>query len=107
MEKVKSELQKGLEAEGWEFLTNEDTSREYVYGDDGRFNQTYPIRPKSDTQIPKSDTQIPKSDTQIPKSDTQIRQEYLGRNFKEVRIENSYDIEGNPISQFRAIYVKR
>ena len=86
MEKVKSELQKGLEAEGWEFLTNEDTSREYVYGDDGRFNQTYPIRPKSDTQI---------------------RQEYLGRNFKEVRIENSYDIEGNPISQFRAIYVKR
>lgn len=93
MEKVKSELQKGLEAEGWEFLTNEDTSREYVYGDDGRFNQTYPIRPKSDTQI--------------PKSDTQIRQEYLGRNFKEVRIENSYDIEGNPISQFRAIYVKR
>ena len=93
MEKVKSELQKGLEAEGWEFLTNEDTSREYVYGDDGRFNQTYPIRPKSDTQI--------------PKSDTQIRQEYLGRNFKEVRIENSYDIGGNPAPQFRAIYVKR
>ena len=86
MEKVKSELQKGLEAEGWEFLTNEDTSREYVYGDDGRFNQTYPIRPKSDTQI---------------------RQEYLGRNFKEVRIENSYDIGGNPAPQFRAIYVKR
>ncbi|MEK6918320.1 MAG: hypothetical protein AABW51_05220 [Nanoarchaeota archaeon] len=41
------------------------------------------------------------------KSDEEIRQMYLQRKFKEVRIEDAYDSESQPLSSYRAVYIKR
>ena len=86
VKKKKSELQKKLESQGWEFITNVD--------------------PKSDLMGGGDDDPL-SSRSLHPKSDGELREIYLQRNFKEVKVADAYDIEGNPALDCRAIYVKK
>ncbi|MBU0894211.1 MAG: hypothetical protein KKF48_03680 [Nanoarchaeota archaeon] len=79
--KVKSELQKKLENQGWKFLTNDDPYRGERHG----FNPSF-FRLKTDLDL---------------------EQKYLDGGFKEVYITDAFDINGNPIPSYRAIYVKK
>ncbi|OGH57063.1 MAG: hypothetical protein A2186_00550 [Candidatus Levybacteria bacterium RIFOXYA1_FULL_41_10] len=75
--KSKSSLQTTLEAEGWEFLTNND-----------RYNGKY-------------------WDPDPKKNDFAIISAFKDRGFKEVKVTDAYDINGRPINYMQAIYVKR
>lgn len=87
MEKVKSDLQKKLESEGWELLYNESKNMDHI------------TRGGIEVFQPRF----------FPKTDQQIIKEHLERGFKEVRIEDAYNIGGEPINSkyTRAVYVKR
>lgn len=83
-EKVKSDLQKRLEAEGWEFLTNDNSNRVggVVFGSLGSEEHSL--------------------------SDGFLRKKYLDKkSFPDVHVADAYDVHGNPLPTMRAVYVKR
>ena len=80
-EKLKSALQKTLEAEGWRWLNNEDPNS---YMDE----ECYIHR------------------RFISESDAELILKYRFRGFDDVLVANAYDISGKPIPSMRAIYVK-
>jgi len=87
MEKKKSELQEKLESQGWELLTN--------------------TIPELDDDMDIETMDIYNIDSK-PRSDEELREDYLGRGiFKEVRVDEAYDIGGNFLEGMRSIYVKR
>lgn len=83
--KIKSDLQHKLEAEGFEFLTNEDLNSDF---DDS--TGYYYFR-------------------RFPKTDLEIRAQYISRKgFSSVFVTyDAYDIEGKSIKGMAAVYVKR
>lgn len=105
-EKIKSNLQKRLEAQGWTHLTNECPATEVKYvpvssprvftGPKGvlmyAFEEFFESRAQNRGR---------------PLTDEELRREFLNRDFKEVCIADAYDIEGKPVPKLRAIYVKR
>ena len=81
---VKPDLQKRLEAEGWEWLTNDSSN---MMGG-VLFN-----RLDSEGK---------------PLSDGFLREKYLDReSFSDVCVADAYGPQGNPLPTMRAIYVKR
>ncbi|MEK6905301.1 MAG: hypothetical protein AABX24_02770 [Nanoarchaeota archaeon] len=82
--KVKSDLQQRLEAEGFEFLTNE-----YLNSDFDDSTGFYYFR-------------------RSPKTDLEIKTEYISRGFSSVLVTyDAYDIKGKTIKGMAAVYVKR
>jgi hypothetical protein len=80
MEKKKSKLQIKLESEGWRLLTNEDL----MWDKSGDMN-----RPRLS-----------------PKTASELIDEYFDMGFRNIRVEQAYDIQGNLLSEHKAIYVK-
>ncbi|MBI4146315.1 hypothetical protein HY489_03180 [Candidatus Woesearchaeota archaeon] len=81
---IKPDLQERLEAEGWRLLVNESPSMEFVVGVRNRY---WVGRPS-------------------PLSDEELGAKYLHRGFPEVRIEDAYDVNGKPVINLRAVYVR-
>ena len=88
-EKIKSVLQRTLETQGWEFLTNVST----MYGS------------KDDEEL---DLFRSYNRRMFPQSDSEIETRFLSRPFHAVKIADAYDVDGNPIKDgMRAVYVIR
>ena len=88
MREIKSSFQKQLEAEGWEFLTNEDPNLN---------NHDYDLRTGLSYETMR----------QVPYTNDELKNRFLDRGFKDVRAEIAFDIYGEPCEGMRAIYVKR
>lgn len=86
MEKKKSELQKKLESQGWEFLTN--------------------TSPDIDADL-NDEMMCIHSPRMAPKSNQELKATYLQRGFRDVQVSEAYDIQGNPLTDMKSIYVKR
>ena len=86
MEKKKSELQKKLESQGWELLTN--------------------TIPEMDTNL-NDELMCISTPCIVPKSDQELKANYLERGFKDVKVDDAYNIHGNCLPGMRSIYVKR
>ncbi|MBI2084237.1 MAG: hypothetical protein HYT70_01305 [Candidatus Aenigmarchaeota archaeon] len=90
-QEVRSELQLQLESRGYEFLTN--------------------VNPMIETGIPQRAD--PKTGMlyfdrvlrMYPATDTEIANRYS--HFENILVTDAYDIHGNPIPDFRAVYVRR
>lgn len=82
---VKSETQKKMEAEGWKLFINEDLTCDFEH--DG---------PKFGKFIHQSP----------PKTAGELKIKYLKMQFKNVKIVEAYDINGNLMNGHRAVYVK-
>ena len=116
VDKVKSNLQKRLEHEGWRFLTNTDleTLREPI----GTFGlndspKPEPLTVHSDTKISPRFTKKPREGVEDlakkyfrKRSDGELRGEYLRQGFEDVLVSDAYDINAHPLLDLRAIYVK-
>ena len=86
-EKIKSVLQRTLETQGWEFLTNVATEYDCKYDEKLGYMSFRRV---------------------VPKSDYEIRTEFLSRpSFQDVKIAADYDVDANPINKMRAVYVIR
>jgi len=83
-EKAKSKLQVKLESEGWELLTNEA-----IRGSESDWDGSV-------------------LDTGEDRTDSDIFMEvYSNGTFRGIKIADAYDVDGNPLTHYRAVYVKR
>lgn len=90
---VKSDFQKRMEEQGWEFLTNEYLLARPNY--DGGWDFIMPLYKKDGTLIHK------------PRR-SQIEHDYKSRGFREVQVvDTAFNIHGNPLEHHVAIYVKQ
>lgn len=84
-QKVKSNLQKKLESEGWRLLTNDDSEIDWISNDEGFSSPIMRLTPKSDGELENT---------------------YLERGFEDVKVTKAYDIYGKLLSNYKGIYVK-
>ncbi len=96
IELKKSDLQTRLEAEGWKFLFNTDPRLNYDTGT---------TMHRMEDGFTMSVNNFP-AERYTPRSNEQIRERFLKSGFPEVRIEDAYDCDGNPLKGMRAVYVR-
>ena len=85
-------LQKRLEQDGWTFLTNMGLNEDYITQPDPT-GKGYPRQVTINRFI--------------PKTDADIRSEFSGMGFKDILIQDAYNIHDEFIDNMRAVYVKK